>query len=273
MSKIVFIDDFPDGFGGSEFVNNTFCKMFNISKIVAANSIFEFNPETLYAVGNISTMTKSQIDNLSKHPNYVILEHDYKFINTRHPWRYEDSVVPSNLVINTSLYANAKAIFTQTDDHTEVFRKNQIEGNFISLKSSLWSEDELSELTTFYKKYPKKISEFCVLKSNNWIKNTKGALEFCRQSKLNYNLISSTSNRKEFLNTLSQYCCLVFFPIARESFCRLIIEAKCMGLNVITSPNSGAWQSEWYGSKSGLELISFLKSQTEANIKIISEYL
>jgi hypothetical protein len=65
---------------------------------------------------------------------------------------------------------------------------------------------------------------------------------------------------------------LVFFPIARETFCRLVVEAKCMGLDVITSKNYGA-SLEGYFEMKGQELIDFLRMQTEDNIKKISKYI
>jgi hypothetical protein len=273
MSNVVFIDDFPEGYGGSEFVNKTFCDIFNITDIRAANSISYFNPNLTYVIGNVSTMCRIALSNLPSHPNYIILEHDYKCVQDRHPWKFEDCIIPDNLKVNTELYKNAKAIFTQTDDHREIFLKNKIWGNYISLKSSLWSENELQTLENIRQESTFKSSKFCVIESGNWIKNTKGATEFCKNNKLDFDLVKGVNSPEEFLKALSVYSCLVFFPIARESFCRLIIEAKCMGMNVITNPNSGAWQSSWYGEKTGSELISYLRDQTSKNIDIISKYL
>ena len=270
---IIFIDDFPEGYGGAEFVNKTFCDIFKIPEIKAARSFEVFDLNIMYVIGNTSTMSPRGLANLSKHPNYIILEHDYKCVQSRHPWRFEDSIIPEEYKVNENVYANAKAIFTQTDDHTEVFKKNNIKGNFISLKSSIWSENELQVLESLRQESTAKSGRFCIIDSQNWIKNTKGAHEFCMNNKLDFDIIKGVNSPEEFLKALSPYSCLVFFPIARESFCRLIIEAKCMGMNVITSPNSGAWQSSWYIEKTGSELISYLRDQTSKNIDIISEYL
>tara|TARA_R110000765_G_scaffold341547_2_gene431672 strand:+ start:1001 stop:1822 length:822 start_codon:yes stop_codon:yes gene_type:complete len=273
MSDIVFVDDFPTGYGGSEFVNKTFCDLFKISKIQTSKESEVFNPNILYVVGNVSTMSPKGLKNLSKHPNYIILEHDYKCIQSRHPWRFDDCIIPNELKVNLNLYINAKVIFTQTEDHTEVFRKNNIKGNFISLSSSLWSEEELQLLEELRESSLCKSSKFCVIDSPNWIKNTKGAKEFCEANKLDFDIVKGVNHPQEFLKELSKYSCLVFFPIARESFCRLIVEAKCIGMNVITSPNSGAWQASWYSDKSGSDLISYLREKTQENIRTIKKYL
>jgi DNA-directed RNA polymerase subunit E'/Rpb7 len=74
------------------------------------------------------------------------------------------------------------------------------------------------------------------------------------------------------LEALSEYAALVFLPVARESCCRLIVEAKCMGLNVVTTPNSGAFQSNWYTLPAG-QLVKYLRDQSKRNLKAIGDYL
>jgi hypothetical protein len=65
---------------------------------------------------------------------------------------------------------------------------------------------------------------------------------------------------------------LIFFPIARETFCRLVVEAKCMGLDVITTKNYGASLETWFDMK-GDDLIKFLRIKTIKNLKTIEEYI
>jgi len=51
-----------------------------------------------------------------------------------------------------------------------------------------------------------------------------------------------------------------------------VVEAKCMGVDVITTKNYGA-SLEGYFLMEGQELIDFLRLQTEDNLKKIKEYL
>jgi hypothetical protein len=46
-----------------------------------------------------------------------------------------------------------------------------------------------------------------------------------------------------------------------------------MGLDVITSKNYGASLEPWFGEVSGKELINFLRSNTDKNLKIIETFL
>ena len=73
-------------------------------------------------------------------------------------------------------------------------------------------------------------------------------------------MIYNQERREDFISKLAQCSHLVFFPLARETFCRLVVEAKCLGLNVITTKNYGA-SLEGYFEMSGQELIDFLSNK------------
>ena len=71
---------------------------------------------------------------------------------------------------------------------------------------------------------------------------------------------------------MASYSSLVFFPIARESCCRLVVEARALGMNVLTTKNYGAVLEPWF-ALSGLELINFLREKTQENLKTIKGYI
>jgi hypothetical protein len=266
-----FVTDFlvDQSPGGAERVDDTIIKHFNFK--VVTSPYFEPVAGEFYILSNISLLPQHKIDYLAENCRYVIIEHDYKFHHTRHPWRFEGSLVPSNEIINRHLYKNAIVTFVQTEDHLNVFRLNNIEGNFESLNCSVWSKEELNVLSNLLRKTPKKNSKFAVLNSGNWIKNTRQAKEFCDNMKINYDLIGN-KDYYSFLESLSNYSALVFFPIARETCCRLLVEAKCLGLNVITSDNSGAFKSDWF-SRLGMEMIDYLENISIKNLKRIADVL
>lgn len=271
MSNLFFIEDFPEGHGGAEQVNNVVAARFG-SKWLRSHELKEgeLSKDDFYILGNLSLLRPAVLEEIKK-LNYVILEHDYKICDTRHPWRHTDSLIPKELRINYDLYENAKAIFVQTNDHLDVFKKNEVEGNFINLSSTLWSDEDLELLKRYNTTSPRNL-EYGILNSSNWIKNTKGAVKFCSDHKVDYKIIEATDDRDQFINNMSQFSTLVFFPIARESCCRLVVEARCLRMNVITSMNYGAVLEPWF-SKSGDDLISFLRENTTANLEKIGEYI
>tara|TARA_R110000765_G_scaffold24535_2_gene61347 strand:- start:9645 stop:10472 length:828 start_codon:yes stop_codon:yes gene_type:complete len=269
--SVKFVSDFllEDSPGGAEHVDDTVITALGLEAVRSRD--FTPNEEDFYIISNISLLPQSSIDYLAAKCKYIILEHDYKFHPTRHPWRYPNNIVDSGELINLSLYENAIMTFVQTDDHLEVFKLNNIKGNFESLNCSIWSTEELDNLVDLHRLSRLKESSFAIINSENWIKNTKQAVEFCHSMKITYELIESQDYNR-FLRSLSRYSALVFFPIARETCCRLLVEAKCLGLNVITSQNSGAFQADWF-RLNGTDLISYLREQSLKNLRSIEGLL
>lgn len=272
MRKIV-ISDFTTKeapHGGSEWVNEVMIEKFGL-EFQYSQQVTSFNPDDFYIISNISLMRPDlvrQIPNL----NYVIMEHDYKICPSRHPWRYPDSIIPQNDRINYDLYANAKAVFVQTNDHQRVYKTNDVKANFVNLHSSIWAENDLQLLERMLSENTTKNGKHAIYATDNWIKNTQGAIKYCEDNMLDFGLIPNQEKREDFLSKMAQCSHLVFFPIARETFCRLVVEAKCMGLNVITSKNYGASLEGWF-DMSGQELIDFLRMQTEENLIKISKFV
>ena len=82
---------------------------------------------------------------------------------------------------------------------------------------------------------------------------------------------------------MSQYSTFVFFPVARETYCRVVVEAKCLGLDVITSHvgpsrsntklnNYGVTKEDYFNLK-GMEMINYLRMGNKINIKKIQKYI
>jgi hypothetical protein len=257
--------------GGSEWVNQVLIDKFNLEFEYSSN-VKEFDKNAFYIISNVSLMRSDLVKQISG-LNYIIIENDYKICQSRHPWRYQNSLIPINERTNYDMYANAKAVFVQTNDHLNVYRLNDVKGNFINLHSSIWSNDDLTMLMELGKKHKIKNDTYAIYDTNNFIKNTSGNIKYCVDNNLKYTTIPNMVNRVDFLDKLAQSKGIVFYPIARETFCRLVVEAKCLGLDVITSKNYGASLEGWFEAMSGEDLIDFLRNQTETNLTKISKYI
>jgi hypothetical protein len=257
--------------GGSEWVNQVLIEQLGLEFEYSQN-LQSFDSNTFYIISNISLMNPSlvrQIPNL----NYIIIENDYKICPSRHPWRYPDNIIPLSDRINYDLYSNAKAVFVQTTDHMNVYLKNDVKANFINLECSIWSDSDIKLLNELSEKNKIKNGKYGIYYTNNWIKNTQGNLKYCSENKLPFSIIKESHDRVEFLDNLSKCEGLVFYPLARETFCRLVVEAKCMGLKVITSKNYGASLETWFDDLSGKSLVNFLETKTKENINKIKNFL
>ncbi len=257
--------------GGSEWVNQVLIDKFNL-EFEYSHEVKSFDPNNFYIISNVSLMNPvlvKQIHTL----NYIIIENDYKICSSRHPWRYPNSIIPVNERTNYEMYANAKAVFVQTNDHLSVYKANDVKGNFINLHSSIWAENDLSLLESLLNKNTIKNNKAAIYDTNNFIKNTEGTVKYCLENKIPYQLIPNMPNREDFLQSMAECSELVFIPIARETFCRLVVEAKCLGLEVITTKNYGASKEGWFDAMSGQDLINFLRNQTEHNMEKISKFI
>jgi hypothetical protein len=275
MSNILYISDcfYPESNGGAELVDETIINYIGKDKItkIKSNEIEIFPKDKKIIVSNISLMNLYNIRKLEQHPNYIIVEHDYKIHHSRWPWMFKDSIIPVESRINYNLYKNAKAVFVQTTDHLNVFKANEVEANFINLGCSIWSRDELITLNQSREYHEKFNYKMAILDSKNWIKNTKGAIQFCEENQLDYDLIP-TKPWDQLMNSLAWHSTLVFFPIARESCCRLVVEARCLDINVITTKNYGAVLEPWF-KLHGQELTDYLSINSKLNLEKIKECL
>lgn len=256
--------------GGSEWVNQVLIDRFNL-EFQYSNLITSFDKDAFYIISNISLMRPDLVRKIPE-LNYIIIENDYKICHSRHPWRWPNSIVPVNERINYDLYSKAKAVFVQTNDHLRVYKTNDVAGNFVNLHSSIWAAEDLDLLSSLSDKFSVKNGKTAIYNTKNWIKNTEGAIKYCQANNLAISLINETPKREDFLSNLAECSSLVFFPIARETFCRLVVEAKCLGLEVITTKNYGASLEGWFDMEDK-EMIDFLRSQTEDNLLKIKKYI
>lgn len=271
--RIIYVSDFriEDGtVGGSEFIDKTLVSLLDC-EFQYSGSVEFFDPSNFYIISNLSRLRSLSIIESLYRCQYIIIEHDYKFVIHRHPWRYKDCIVPTDQIINRDLYRKSLLTFVQSGYHLDVFKRNQIEGRFYNTQCGIWSDDEVKILNEVAFEPRIRRAEFAIVESDNWIKNTKGAVEFCSRHRLDFELVADR-DWKSFLQKLKSYAGLVFFPIAGETLCRLVVEARCLDMNVITNPVYGATLEDWYKLRS-FELIQFLAARTQKSLGVIRSVL
>ena len=174
--------------------------------------------------------------------NYVLYEHDHKYVVNRNPAAWPNYIAPSQLVINQEMYTNASAVFCQSKIHKEVLQKNIQGVNAVNLGCSLWDKNFIDQVENIKVNKTRKAA---VMRSDNGIKNQKGAEEYCKNKGIEYDLVSAPTPL-EFLTLLSQYEYFVFFPTVLETLSRVAIEAKMVGCKLITNKMLGVASEEWF---------------------------
>ncbi len=242
-------------------------KLYGIEfKFINSYALFDVKPDAFYLIANWSLMHNVFRKKFVELKNYALIEHDYQFVtgpgNGRNPYMFHDAIVPPEFQGGLDMYANAKAIFFQTNLQRSLFERNNVKGNFITWGTTPYSEEEFEEFTEVLNNIqPPRNSGFAILNSDNHIKGRQQAIDICNFNKWNYQLLPCNLPHKEFLKALADFPALVFTPTTPESCSRLATEARILGLNVITTMNYGCVLEDWFSLRFE-ELVDKLRSIT-----------
>jgi hypothetical protein len=178
--------------------------------------------------------------------DYIIYEHDHKYLAMRDPAIYENFKAPPEHIINYDFYKKAKSVLCQSTFHKEIVEKNLSLDNINSLGGNLWdigSLQKMREMSLVDKK------ETCsIMDSSVAHKNTADAVKYCRFKKLKYELIRDT-NYYSFLERLGANNKFIFFPKTPETLSRVAVEARMMNMRVVTNNLVGATHEGWFRLK------------------------
>lgn len=274
-NKYVFISDFfvEDVVGGAELNDEELIKLLQIKgndvlkkrsheikvPFVAEHCDFRF------IVSNFTNLSLSVLEFLTKNCDYIIYEHDHKYLPGRNPANYSDFKAPSEQIINLDFYKNAKSVFCQSRFHSEIVHLNTKLENIQVISGNLWSEktlDLLEDMTSVEK-------DDCaaIMGSQIHNKKTEVAIKYCIHKKIKYRLIASRDN-EEFLRRLGANRMLVFFPSTPETLSRLVCEARMMGMKVVVNDLVGATKEDWFNLKGKL-LVDHMRQKRNEIVELV----
>jgi hypothetical protein len=280
MNFYLFIADvFADEIsGGGELNNEEVIKLLSkngdlVHKLksnqVTVNLLENYkNHGAKFIIGNFIGLGENEKSYLQNNCDYVIYEHDHKYLKNRNPAQYPNYKAPESEIINLSFYKNAKSVLCQSRLHKHIIEKNIPIKNVFNIGGNLWSDEAFNLLEEMSS--ANKTDYFAVMDSNNWHKNTQEAVEFCKKNNYPHVLISDPDYHS-FLRQLGSHKVLVFLPKTPETLSRIAVEALMMNVNVATNQNLGAASEEWFHSLRGKDLINLMKEKRELVFKIIGE--
>lgn len=280
MNRIVFIADFfaQQVPGGGELNNHELIQILRkrgieVLEINSQNvspSFLQQQPESSkYIVANFVALSEESKRVLEAQKQYIIYEHDHKYVKTRNPADYENFIAPKSEIVNYDFYKNAIGIICQSTFHASIVESNLQLDNIHSVGGNLWSAEMLDFM---YKiSVNDKKSTCAIMNSNNWHKNTADAIKLCKVKGWQYDLIPSL-NYKEFLIRLGENKKFVFLPKTPETLSRIVVEARMMGLSVITNNLVGATKENWFSLK-GIELIDIMAGKRKEIPDLVEKIL
>ena len=205
--------------------------------------------------------------NVLLNKKYIIYEHDHKYLLSRNPDINNNLKSPINEKRFIQLYQNAIAVLCQSELHCEAILSNINTSNIVNIGGNLWSDATLDTISSLTES--KKSNKASILRSHHNHKNTIGAIKFCVENKIEYELIEADNNL-EFLKLLSQNNKLVFLPQTPETLSRLVVEALMMDIEVISHEWVGVFSESW-STLSGKEIIQKMKYKKTKIIKLIKD--
>ena len=276
MANILFIADFfaDQICGGGELNNDALiAKLTQRGHTIRCANSHRVSPTDLsrsenIIVSNFVNLPEGLKKNLED-KNYIIYEHDHKYLANRDPSAYENYQAPKEHIINRQLYANANSILCQTDFHANIVRKNLQLDNIVSLGGNMWSEEHFDLLEKI--SGDPKSSACAIMQSSTPHKGTHKAVRYCEALGLDYVLLPPT-DPATFLRELGAHSTLIFFPQTPETLSRVVVEARMMGLATKTTNNIGAIHEDWFSMK-GSELIDYMRDNNEKIVQTTLEAL
>jgi hypothetical protein len=186
-------------------------------------------------------------------------------LKCRNPINFPEFIAPKGELTNLNFYKGAHRVICLSKLQKGIYEKNLSLKNLENIGTSLFSEELIEFLLSLSK--GEKVKEYAVIESNNIIKCTDKTVQFCKQKKWDYDLISNPDNN-EFLKILSEYQNLVFMTGHPEPTPRLAIECKLMGVNMIAPRNLIGIASEDWFKKRGTEFVTGLRDARQNAYKM-----
>lgn len=262
---VLVADVFADQvLGGAELYNEELLKCLGqrgyaterLKSVEATPEIILQNKDCFWIIANFMLLSEQSKKILADGYDYLILEHDHKYCKSNNPLAYPKMIVPETELINRDFYKNAKAVCCQSALHAETLQKNLFIHNVVNLGCNLWDDETLALLDKNIGHT--KTRKYGVMQSNNKNKGMQETLKYCRQNKIEAELIPFCKT-PEFIQQLAKTETLVFFPQWMETYCRVAVEARILGCKLISNKALGC-ASEPYFQLKGKNLLNAIQA-------------
>lgn len=236
----------------------------------------------LWILGNIvglANLNKDVIDFLFE-SNFVKIEFDYNYCpyrgNIPHKINGKDNCEcphgnghPVLSRIYQLIPEKAKWIFYMSErqrcihiDHMPNIKIDQT-----SVLSSCFTKSTLDSFRAIRSRRSIRNGKWAILSGfGGWHSKAKGlqeAINYCTANSLQYDVLP-VMDYDEHINRLSSYHGLIFLPIIDDTCPRCVIEAKLMGLEIITNTNSQHVTEKWWRGGSIEEVDQYISGRPEA---------
>lgn len=283
MSKYILLDDNAIKIGGTNLsimsmISDREKDFSHISTSDLQDIDIAQHIDKIWIIGNIMNLAQRTDNIVEKLFNsitkFVKIEFDYNFCpfrgevphlklgNTHCDCPYGKTGVSILAEIYDHIIKKSKHIFFMSERQRAIYIKHMplIDVSKTSILSSCFSQKYL-DLFSNLRSQPKN-SKYAILKGfGGWHSEAKGvayAKNFCEVNNLEYEILP-IQDYEDHIDTLSKYKGIVFLPIIDDTCPRCIIEAKLLGLEVITNINCQHVTEWWW--KDETKTLDYMKSR------------
>tara|TARA_R110002074_G_scaffold398768_1_gene591040 strand:+ start:26 stop:901 length:876 start_codon:yes stop_codon:yes gene_type:complete len=268
--KVIFLADFfiDDVLGGAELstevtIDYLIARGYDIQKVRCSDFNQNLTKEKL-VITNFANLSEHHKNLITNNSNYIIIERDQKYVKNRNLTVYENFIAPKSEIVNREFYRMAQSVLCLTSKHTEITIENLDLENIHNLGSTQFSEEQLGMIESNITE--QKNGKYAVVSG----KLDTYAVEHCKNNNIEYDHIPRMGY-SELMSTLSKYTGLVFMSHHFESFCRLLVEAKILGLKIVTDNRSGVTYEDWFKVNSGKQMSNLIRKNVKKSIDIVEE--
>lgn len=281
--RIVFVcDNFvEDLIGGSELSLQTHINSCPFEYVKIRSVLFRpenFNRETDFIVfGNMFHVQYEVLLQVIREGwGYVVEECDYKYCRYREshfhafmsgrPCDCRDSYRGRTI---SAFYAAAKHLFWKSEgQRAEYYRLfPALESVPSSIMGGVFSDADIDYILSL--RGTPRDEKFVILKSEGWVKGYLTSKEFCEKNGLQYREIGGLPHR-DALAQMARSAGVVYMPQGFDVSCRMITEAKLLGIEIHTNDLVQHTKEAWFNGTDE-DRIAFLRGRDKEFWKTINE--
>jgi glycosyltransferase involved in cell wall biosynthesis len=279
VQEVVIVSDFfsTELVGGAELTTAALeeSSPFNLIRVksqdVTAHLLQEHHGKH-WVFGNWALLDKNLLPTIIANMSYSVLEYDYKFCKYRSPEKHAtaegvqcDCHEQPIGKITAAFYFGARTLWWMSERQQSRYleRFPLLKERPGSVLSSVFSESfwtRLRELRLESKNSQR--SKWLVLGSGSWIKGTDEAIQWCKDNKKEYEVLSGISP-DEVLNRMSTAEGFVYLPKGGDTCPRMVIEAKLLGCKLHLNDNVEHGAEDWFNAPDQIDTESYLYAARE----------
>ncbi len=273
------VDDSVEGVGGTMLTLDAIIEpnLENVSFIKTSEFSLKdaFRSNSFFIFGNIMGFSANSLDAIKycmENSPFVKIEFDYGYCKNRGRIPHKilsgtDCDCPKSHLSELYDLIRSKSlhIFYMSKGQMEIHNEDlkPIKKDLQSILSSCFLKSNLLLFNQL--KIKEKNSKYAIIDGNGgWHSKAKGvdqSIAYAEENNFNYDLIK-TNSHVDLLHKLSDYKALISLPIIHDTCPRITIEARYMGLEVITNDFSQHITEDWWKGTDE-EALSFTSSRPD----------